>query len=320
MGSIPLDLASHPGGGAPPDAGSAAPHAELWCPAAARHGSRPWPVLVYFSGWEGIRIDSMAAIDALVAHGFAVVTVTYPAELRRPMDFSSGAAFQDTIRRATDRVRGRARDAVRVLDTLTGAAGRPGLGRLVPRMDCDKVGIFGYSFGGAVAAQAAWMDCRFKAVANLDGWQFAEAAEHGITQPFLLMSDGTPLPTDVQLQSSNEITRNVAILTDRDYRRAVANLSRHGGVYAALAGTTHGSIAGARPRWQRRWLTQLGLIRPRRTLQILSTCVREFFEQHLELRADQPVGAWATRFPELQVRIYPRPGLPQPLAAGALQR
>lgn len=301
----------------PLDPGAIEPQAEIWYPIGGRarreskssptSSSTSWPVLLYSPGWDGTQIDSPAAVAALVSHGFAVVTVIYPAQPKRPMDFSSDAAFQDSLRRAGERVHARARDAIHVLDRLAGTRGESRLGRLVRRLDGGKVGIFGYSFGGAVAAQAAWMDARFKAAANIDGWQFGEAAEYGIAQPYLLMSDATPLPTAGQLSSTRAAVRNPAILTDMDHRRTLANMSRHGGIYAVLAGTTHGTIAGGNRRWPWRLLIRAGLIEPPRTQQILGTCLIEFFEQSLGLRADQPAGTWAARFPQLQVTIHAQP-------------
>ncbi|HEX4267574.1 MAG TPA: dienelactone hydrolase family protein [Steroidobacteraceae bacterium] len=289
--------------------GRAEPKAEVWYPrgaaAARKPGSRP--VLFYFSGWGGIGIDSGAAIAALVLRGFVVITIIYPGKAPPPMDFSSDTAFQQSTRTAVDRVRTRAEDAIRVLDTLESRQGRTQLGPLAQRLDLDRVGVFGYSFGGAVAAETAWMDSRFKAAANLDGWQFAEASEYGIKQPYLLMSDATPLPTAAELHSSNAVVRDQAILTERDYRLMTVNMSRHGGIYAVLAGSTHGTIAAGNPRWPARLLIGLGLIEPPRTQRIVSTCLVEFFEQSLGLRADQPVSTWAARFAQLRLEIHPRP-------------
>lgn len=309
MGSTLLELVPHDDGTRLPQPdGAVQPQAQLWYPAGATaQESRLWPLLLYSPGWDGTQIDSKAAVAALVAHGFAVITVIYPAQPKRPMDFSSDAAFQDSLRRAGERVHARARDAIRVLDTLAAAGGEMRVRRLVRRLDCDKVGIFGYSLGGAVAAQSAWMDPRFKAAANIDGWQYGEASEHGIKQPYLLMSDGTPLPTAAQLQAPRPAARYPAILTDMDHRRTVANMSRHGGIYAVLAGATHGTIAGGNRRWPLRLLICAGLIAPPRAQQVLSTCLIEFFEHSLGLRPDRPADTWPARFPELQVTIYPQP-------------
>lgn len=304
---------------------SFAPDARVWYPRTAARQSGSWPVLLYYSGWDGTRIDNMAVIRALVAHGFAVVTIIYPARtpgetrsafrrrvsaLRRPMDFSSDQAFEDSMNRAVDRVRARARDASMVLGVLESAVGQVNLGRLAQRMDLASVGIFGYSLGGAVAAEAAWMDARFRAVANLDGWQFAEAAQDGIAQPYLLLGDSTPLPTPAQLHARKAAVRNEAALSDADYRRTVRNMTRDGGIYAVISGTTHASLCDAGPRWPLRVLIRSGLIEPPRILQIVSTCLTEFFTQYLGGGSPDLVSRWAVRFPELKVKVYPVPSAP----------
>lgn len=63
------------------------------------------------------------------------------------------------------------------------------------RLDMDKLGVFGHSFGGATAGQTLLMDKRFKAGINMDGGQFGDLRENIISQPFMLMqssvSDGS---------------------------------------------------------------------------------------------------------------------------------
>src|SRR5208282_1514586 len=66
------------------------------------------------------------------------------------------------------------------------------------RLDLNRLGIFGYSFGGAVAAQACWLDRRFKAGIDMEGSLFGEVAEDGVRQPFFFMGDaGTPVASRI---------------------------------------------------------------------------------------------------------------------------
>lgn len=129
---------------------------------------RPFPVLLYFSGWPETSIQNRRLIDALVSQGYAVVTVIYPQATTGNaatafMDFSSAAARADTQGRE------RARDASAELDGLAALdAGMPP-SPFRAMLDLHRAGIFSYSFGGAIAAQAACRDARFKAAVNLDG-------------------------------------------------------------------------------------------------------------------------------------------------------
>jgi pimeloyl-ACP methyl ester carboxylesterase len=171
----------------------------------------------------------------------------------------------------------------------------------------DRVGIFGFSFGGAVAAQAAWLDPRFKAAVNLDGWHFAEAAEQGVDKPYLIMSDDTPLPSAADLASGNPVTRAVASLNDQDYRRSIENLRQHGGFYLTISGTTHVNYTDAALRSRIRRVTGAGPIAPVRAVEIIDAHLREFFEKYL---LDQDSGlfkAGGARFPEARIQICKLP-------------
>jgi hypothetical protein len=55
------------------------------------------------------------------------------------------------------------------------------------RLDLARVGLFGHSLGGATAGEACSRDSRFKAVANLDGFQYWDLLDHPITQPLMMM-------------------------------------------------------------------------------------------------------------------------------------
>jgi dienelactone hydrolase len=292
-------------------------------PAAAPAVNPPrFPVILYFSGWGGTRLENAIAVRDLASHGFAVVTVLYAArqpgasdaeyrrqieDLERPMDFSSTAALQRTIDLAANRVRARARHATIILDALARLDKYDPGGRFTHRLRLDRVGIFGFSLGGAVAAQAAWLDPRFKAAVNLDGWHFAEAAEQGVDKPYLIMSDDTPPPSAADLASGNPVTRAMASLNDQDYRRSIENLRQHGGFYLTISGTTHVNYTDAALRSRIRRVTGAGPIAPVRAVEIIDAHLREFFEKYL---LDQDSGlfkAGGARFPEARIQICKLP-------------
>jgi dienelactone hydrolase len=289
-------------------------------PAAAPAGNPVrFPIILYFSGWGGTRLDNAIAVRDLASHGFVVVTVLYPArqpgasdaeyrrqieELEEPMDFSSTAAFQRTMDLAVTRVRARARDAKIIQDELTRLDNYDPGGRFTHRLRLDRVGIFGFSFGGAVAAQAAWLDPRFRAAVNLDGWHFAEAAEQGVDRPYLLMSDDTPPPSAADLASGNPVARATASLIDQDYRRSIENLRQHGGFYVTISGTTHVNYTDAPLRSRIRRVTGAGPIAPVRAVEITDTYLREFFGKYLLDQDSDLFTTSAARFPEAHIQIW----------------
>jgi dienelactone hydrolase len=326
VASLPLDPARCPPPGRAVDEAHPAPIVRLWYPASANESRLP--VLLYFSGWPGTAIDNPTLVHALAGRGFAVATVIYPArlpglaaaiykrqlaELTRPMSFVSEAAFHETLRRADERVRARGQDAVRVLDMLARLGACDPANPLARRLDTDRAGIFGFSLGGAVAAEASRLDRRFKAVINLDGWHFADAAEYGVDRPYLWMNDDTPLPTPADLAARDPGRRYTARLNQRDHDSAMASIRRHGGIVMTVAGTKHADFADQSGQSLRR-LADLRLIAPRRARQIVEDYAIAFFEATL---AGQPAAILAgdsAAYPEVHLDVRP----PRPSAGRAI--
>ena len=61
---------------------------------------------------------------------------------------------------------------------------------LVQKMNLDKIGTFGQSFGGAVSGQLCLRDFRVNAGVNLDGFQFGDIIDEPIPKPFMLIQSG----------------------------------------------------------------------------------------------------------------------------------
>lgn len=58
------------------------------------------------------------------------------------------------------------------------------------KIDIEKIGMFGHSFGGATAAQICRRDARVKAGVNLDGRLFGSQNTENLGKPFMLMLTG----------------------------------------------------------------------------------------------------------------------------------
>ena len=83
---------------------------------------------------------------------------------------------------------------------------------LTGKLDISKLGIFGYSGGGAVAGQVCAVDSRFKAGINLDGFQFGDVIDNKVKQPFMIMySEGFAGSNDSMLQNFQNVTYEVTI-------------------------------------------------------------------------------------------------------------
>ncbi len=130
------------------------------------------------------------------------------------------------------------------------------------RLDLDRLGVLGMSFGGATAGVFCVEDPRCKAGLNLDGFHYgAGMADAVVRVPFMILSakrEGTPI---------NEFF----------FRHAA------GPVYhVTIDGTTHMNFTDTSiSSISLRWLGALGDIDGHRMLEILNTYVPAFFARHL---------------------------------------
>jgi len=272
--------------------------------AALAQAEQPFPVLLYFGGWPGTEVNNVELIQALVETGYVVATRIYPPSSERPMDFSSQAAYEDTLLRADKQVRALAGDATTLVDRLIALnAGQPA-SVFSGRLATTEIGILGYSFGGAVAAQAAWTEPRIKAVLNIDGWSFGDAAVHGVRQPYLMISDDTPIPGPADLTSADLNHRFTSWLTKQDFYRLLHNFPLNGGVFVTVRGTQHADFSdrGRRSRWR----DALGLPADRagRVQMLLRTYTVTFFQGALRRIKSPLLEGPSAQFPEAQLRRW----------------
>ncbi len=185
-------------------------------PSPSRH-----PLLLYAPGIYGPRDDNASTATSLASHGYVVLAID-DIERDRPLDpaeppffdFSSQEAYVATLTRGADKAVREAKQALQVLDRLEACVA----GDWRDQVQFDKVGFFGFSYGGGVAATAGILDPRVVAVANLDGWVFGTALTGSIEKPYLLLVEDEPVPGPHVLQSSDPGQRYYAILQQRFLR------------------------------------------------------------------------------------------------------
>ena len=253
---------------------------------AAGVGATPRsPVIFFNAGWGGSVEGHMNQIDALVHRGYVVIGVDQidPEAYRQFVDFSGEEAFVRTRAAVNLKAGAFARDNSVVLDILRAAAPCAEDGDVafvLRRLDFERVGIMGYSFGGAVAAETSRQDPRFKAAVNLDGWLFGDVGRLGLSRPFLEISDDSPLPTAADLNSGDTVLRMTSKLTDEDYTHVLANMERYGGYFLVMAGSRHQSFVDVS---QRSFLARIASLLPsaRNTVEAVNTYAGAFLDQYV---------------------------------------
>ncbi|MEK5024104.1 MULTISPECIES: alpha/beta hydrolase family protein [unclassified Paenibacillus] len=175
-----------------------------------------YPVLLFSPGIRSTRFQSMTAIEELVSHGYIVVGMDHPytsAKVTFPdghsVFYEPDPEFDTSAELYEYNVTGvgiRAADASFVLDTLTEWNAQDPNGLFQGRLDLDRTGIFGHSYGGATTAEALAQDKRFKAGVSLEGGFWGEVAHTGLQQPFMyMMSGGTAQSLDPSVTKKDKV-------------------------------------------------------------------------------------------------------------------
>jgi hypothetical protein len=141
-----------------------------------------WPVLVFSHGWNGMRYQNTAQMEALASHGFvifapehsygAVVTV-YPDGTRiynKDGALPSGVSDEEYDIAAYILGQSWVGDLVFTLDQIESLQSGEIISLFQGYLDTSRIGMLGHSTGGGAVLQTCWQDERCKAVVGEDPW------------------------------------------------------------------------------------------------------------------------------------------------------
>jgi pimeloyl-ACP methyl ester carboxylesterase len=273
-----------------------------------------WPVLLYNHGGGWTRWSATFATEWLASHGYVVVSVEH-------FGFGQTARYPDGTRFAADTLAlpaetgdgeadalavwaflddpvfgiwlADARFALDRLEALNAADGPFG-GRLL----LDRVGAFGWSFGGALALQLSADDPRVAAAVVHDGQLFGDVRERGTARPVLLMHHGVDDAAAYPEADRASVRRLMALVATWD--STARERSTHDWHEVTIAGTDHGDFSDL-ALFLRRGPDRID---PRRGHGIINAWTLAFFDRYLRGRPVELPGpdAW----PEVTVRSLVR--------------
>lgn len=180
-------------------------HAVYNAPAAGSR--RQFPVLIFSQGFGTSYFLYQSILEDLASHGYIVVGVNspnvasitkFPHEPSRILptfanDDDESAYLTKHFSEITADLRFVARQMSKVNDDFR----LP----LAKRVDVNRIGCFGHSYGGAAAIQAASEDSEIKAGANLDGSFWGEAFKRPTVKPMLLLANEESYEGDSTMQT-----------------------------------------------------------------------------------------------------------------------
>jgi dienelactone hydrolase len=268
-----------------------------------------YPLLLYSPAWDGVRADNTFHAEELASHGYIVVGMDHPygsevtifpdgriihSRLVFGAPFSSAGAEEKFVRTAEQEVRIRAEDAVSVVAALERWNADDPSGVLTARVDLDRIGIFGFSLGGAVAMQACWLDRRFKAGIDMDGLITAESARDGAGAPFLFLLGRNPLEAEADRLIAGSAEQRELEFDWRQEARMRELAKSGGGQFVQLDGMRHfnfsdrqfyapwpSSDRGLAARLLNRLRLRPNSERAEEVARMINQHLRDFFDQYL---------------------------------------
>lgn len=278
-----------------------------------------YPVLIFSGPFN--RFQNTFETEELASHGFIVVGVDHPYDsdlvvfpdgrrirVRKAntfLDFASAEALRESTREVEFDLKVRVADIQLVLDQLKIWDSPDPAVPFSGCLDLARIGMFGHSFGGAVAAEVARRDPRIRAVINMDGWMFGESGPLGVPKPAFFMVDCTPRPTPAELSSGNEESRLVSHRIEQGYQDIERSMSRYGGDYLQVPGLEHMNYSDGPLHSQLKMRTGAGAIDARRAHELVDRLSLAFFQRSLLGETQASLHSIAAEFPEAKFQEVP---------------
>jgi predicted dienelactone hydrolase len=259
------------------------------------------PVLLYSTGLHSDRAMGTALVQDLASRGYLVVTVDhthdanevqFPGNRLEVNTMPAGSHSSDTLNvRAAD-----IRFVINQLATMS-KGGNPDVGHatlptgLSNAVDMSRIGMFGWSLGGAAVDTAMQLDSRIAAGANLDGQFFGSAPSKNLNRPFMLFSSGTH-------NRNNDGSWRTLWSHLKGYR---VDIQLHGAAHQSFSDNEamvpqEASLLGLS---QAQLQQQFGTIDPNRAIAIQRAYLAAFFDQTLSHKHSTLLDGANKSYPEI---------------------
>ena len=274
---------------------------------------RSYPVIIMRAGGGALTTDFTTLAEDLASYGYIVVGFdapyrTFVVVLRgnrvvvRPATNDPENLPADQANRLIDKLlpmwTGDTKFVVSQLQQLNAAAlsSDDPSGKFAGRLDMQRLGMFGHSFGGATALQFCHDDIRCKAGIDIDGAPFGSVAQDGLKQPFMFIF------SDHSHDLPDPANRRIAADIQSIYGRLP-----NGRFLITIRGAHHFSFSDQallKSQFLVRVLTSVGgfgKLDARRGLTITAEYVHTFFDIYLKGAPAALLPSISKQYPEVQV-------------------
>jgi dienelactone hydrolase len=279
------------------------------------NGKSRFPVLIYQPGGGTARFVGTFVAEQLASQGYFIVSADHPG-FSETVLYPDGYRFQGDALLApkpTGTLRDDAlkswdwlekdvfptwiADVTYVLDKIEELERTPGQ-PYYKRLDLSRIGMMGWSFGGATAVQMSKHDRRVKAVVDQDGQLFGDVSEKGTRRPVMLMHHGgedkPPKPSDADVKK--ELT---SMTRERD--RRFLDRSTGDRYEVTIAKTQHGHFSDFLLFFPPR----ADELDARRGHEIIIAYTLAFFDKYLLGKNSDLLAGPSDRYPEVTFQKQP---------------
>lgn len=275
-----------------------------------------YPVLVYNHGGFWTRWSATFTTEWLASHGYVVFSVEHFG-FNQTKSYPDGSAYAaDTLAMPAETGDGK-KDALAswaylddpvfkiwqtddrfVLDQIE-AENRNG-GPFNGRLDLANIGMFGWSFGGALSVQMTAADPRVKAAVDHDGQLFGDVRERGTTRPIMQIHHGNDDALAYKEKDQAMVRELLALVDGWD---STTHAKSTGDWYdVKLARTEHGNFSDLVLFYPRKSSD----LDPKRGHEIINAYTLAFFDRYLKGKPSDLLTETTSRFSEATFRASPR--------------
>lgn len=272
----------------------------------------PYPVLIFSHGMNGYRNQNMYQLEELASHGYIVIAIDYAYEAAASVYPDGRVAVSKTDPNLTSNAQYGMHiplwtsDAAFVLNQVEKLNQNDAAGRFTGKIDLDRIGMLGHSFGGAVAVQMLKNDSRVKAALSMDGGFYGPpVSDKGFGKPFFMMyADETyskiMTSYDDVAKQFGGVSREAFEAPRKEYIQKSGYALAGGGLSILIPGSKHASysdLALFSP------LLGLSGTAPRRDHRIVNEFSVAFFDRYLKGKDDSALQDLAAKYPEVNFKV-----------------
>jgi pimeloyl-ACP methyl ester carboxylesterase len=268
---------------------------------------RSYPVVILRAGGGALTTDFTTLAEDLASHGYIVVGFDAPYRtfvvvlldnrvvIRPPANDPENLSADQANRLINRLLPMWTSDTAFVVSQLEQLNAADPSGKLTGRLDMQRLGMFGHSFGGATALQFCHNDPRCKAGIDIDGAPYGNVVQEGLKQPFLFIL------SDHSRELADPASRQIHLDLQSIYDRLPS-----GRLFITIRGANHFSFSDqmlVKSHYVIGMMRLLGVggLEGRRGLAITAEYVHTFFDVYLKDAPAVSLKKVSQLYPEVQV-------------------